>query len=175
MIYLIITELITMVECLLLYLISRHLFELRDHRKKLLYAAIIIEIIISMVFDLINFPELPGIIILLLYETVCITLIFDVKVVKACLFCMMYNLGVMLIDMIVYIFARSIVGIDFDNISDVDFINCILGIISKALCILMALILTRVIGDKRKYSYISVSVLSIPVICIFMLFILQSV
>lgn len=172
MIYSIITELITMVECLLLYLISRHLFELREHRKKLLYAAIVIEMIISVVFDLIDFPELPGIIILLIYETVCITLIFDVKVVKASLFCMMYNLGVMLVDMIVYIFVRSIIGINFDNISDVDFINCILGIISKALCILMALILTRVIGDKRKYSYISVSVLSIPVICIFMLFIL---
>ena len=86
MIYSIITELITMVECLLLYLISRHLFELRVHRKKLLYAAIIIEMIISVVFDLINFPELPGIIILLIYETVCITLIFDVKVVKACYF-----------------------------------------------------------------------------------------
>lgn len=172
MIYVMVTELITMVECLLLYMISRHLFEFREHRKKFYYMAIVIEMIISVMFDLFNVSELLGIIVLVFYETAFIMLIFDVKLVKVCLFCMMYNLSIMLIDMITYIFAISVMGINSDNILNVDFTHCILGIISKAVCTLAALILTRVIGDKRKYSYISVSVLGIPVICIFMMFVL---
>lgn len=157
----------------MLFMTAKNIFSIRKGKKDLFYLFLLLDCICATVIGQCQLPVFIGLTINLIMEILLIHYVCQGEKKNKILLVLCYDIGIMCVDFVVFMVAQTLFHINTDAITDSNFENSVLSIMSKSIVCLVLLFIVSWYNKQEKKRYFDVvpiiyivPIMSIIVLCI---------